>query len=317
VSYPSGYAELLLASASLTPAERYTLVDDMFASMLAGRTSAVEFLDFCSAFTHERDLIVWRALVGRLRLLGRFVDDEYLDAFGAVVGELVAPLVSEVGWDVHANESGRERELRSVVLDASGTIANDPSTIAHAREVHASFLGGADVDPDVVAASVSIVSHHGTEDDFDAFVDRFRGATTPQEQLRYLYALGQFPTTPLVQRALDLAVSGDVRTQNAPFLVQRALRNRSQGAYTWAFVRDHWSYAIERFPSNLVVRMLEGVLWLLDDDVAADVATFLGQHPFAHGERTIRQHVERLQLHVAARRRESAALTAALANEGR
>jgi hypothetical protein len=54
------------------------------------------------------------------------------------------------------------------------------------------------------------------------------------------------------------------------------------------------------------------VQWLLDDAAARDVERFLDEHPFAQGERTIRQHVERLRVHVAAKQREAAALAESL-----
>ncbi|MDQ1520063.1 MAG: tricorn protease interacting factor [Actinomycetota bacterium] len=313
VAYPPGGSEALLATGSLTPVERYTLVDDLFAAMLAGKASAAEFVTFCRSFSGERDLIVWRVIVGRLRFLLRFIEPGDRGRFGAIVAELVRPAARELTWEPRAGESGRDRELRAVVLDALGTLADDQETIARAREVHAQALAGSgDVDADVVAACISIVSHHGTDDDFDTFVERYKRAATPQEQLRYLYSLGQFPTEPLVHRALVLATSDEVRTQNAPFLLQRAIRNRDHGPYAWAFVRDNWDALVERFPPNLVVRMVEGVQWLLDDAVARDVEQFLDAHPFAQGERTIRQHVERLQVNVAARQREAAGLAAAL-----
>jgi puromycin-sensitive aminopeptidase len=312
VAYPEGVAERLLADGGLSAVERYTLVDDLYAAMLAGEATAAELLSFCRRFGGERDLIVWRVIVGRLRFVSRFLEGDERARFAAIVGALLAPVAGELGWDARPADTGRERELRAVVLDALGTVADDPETIARAREVHAQALAGrgVDADPDVVAACASIIAHHGNDDDFDAFVARFRDATTPQEQLRYLYALGQFPSEPLVRRAVELAASDDVRTQNAPFLLQRALRNRDHGAFAWAFVRDHWDVFADRFPSNLVVRMIEGVQWLLDAPTAADVETFLASHPFAQGERTIRQHVERLRVHVAAREREAPGLSA-------
>jgi puromycin-sensitive aminopeptidase len=313
VTYPSGYVQVLLDAADCTPAERYTLVDDLFAAMLAGRASAAEFLEFCRQFSTERDLIVWRILIGRLRFLGRLVPDARLDGFRAVVADLVSPIVHELGWDPSAAESGRERELRSVVLDSYGTIADDHATIARAREVLAAAVAGRDNDPDVVAASISIVSHHGDGSEFDTFVDQFQRAATPQEQLRYLYALGNFPTQALVQRALEFAVSADVRSQSAPFLMQRTLRNRAHGAYAWAFVRDHWAELVERFPSNLVVRMVEGAIWLVDEETSTDIEQFLTANPLAQGERTVRQHLERLRVHVALRRREAGPLGNAIA----
>jgi puromycin-sensitive aminopeptidase len=315
VAYPAGGAERLLAEASLSPVERYALVDDLFAAMLAGHATGVEFLGFCRRFADEPDLIVWRVLAGRLRLIERFVDDPARPAFAAIARDLFTPTIRRLGWEPRPNEPGRDRELRALVLEALGTIADDPETIARAREVHQRVLtDGTDLDPDIVAASTSIVSAHGSEDDFDTFVDRFRHATTPQEQLRYLYALGQFPSEALVQRALELAASDDVRSQSAPFVLQRALRNRDNGAFTWAFVRDNWDTFIERFPPNLVVRMVEGVQWLLDDATAADVDKFLAAHPFAHGARTIEQHLERLHVHLAAKHREALTLNTALQN---
>jgi puromycin-sensitive aminopeptidase len=313
VAYPPGCPEILLATGALSSVERYTLVDDLYAAMLAGKASAAEFVRFCRQFGNERDLIVWRVLVGRLRFIARFTDGSARARFAAVVAELLRPTANELGWQPHADESGRDRELRAVVLDALGTVADDQETIARAREVlGAALAGGGDVDPDVAAACVSVVSHHGSDDDFDTFVARFRAASTPQEQLRYLYALGNYPTEPLVQRALDLSISNDVRTQSAPFLLQRLIRNRDHGTYAWAFVRDHWDTLVERFPANLVVRIVEGVQWLLDDAAARDVEQFLDAHPFAQGERTIRQHVERLRVHVAAKQREAAGLEASL-----
>jgi puromycin-sensitive aminopeptidase len=313
VAYPVGCPETLLATGTLSPVERYALVDDFYAAMLAGQASAAEFLRFCRQFGNERDLIVWRVLVGRLRFIARFVDGPARARFASAVAELLRPTARELGWEPRPGEGGRDRELRAVVLDALGTVADDQETIARAREVLGAAVADAgDVDPDVVAACVSVVSSHGRDDDFDEFVTRFRDAVTPQEQLRYLYALGNYPTEALVQRALDLSISNDVRTQSAPFLLQRLIRNRDNGAYAWAFVRDHWDTIVERFPSNLVVRIIEGVQWLLDEAAARDVERFLDAHPFAQGERTIRQHVERLRVHVAAKEREAAGLEAAL-----
>jgi puromycin-sensitive aminopeptidase len=313
VTYPAGYAQTLLDTAECTPVERYTLVDDLYAAMLAGRATAAEFLDFCRQFSAERDLLVWRVVVGRLRFLARLVPDAQAASFRAVSADLVTPVVSELGWDAKPTESGRERELRSVVLDALGTIADDPATIGRAREVLAGAVAGRANDADVVAASVSIVSHHGDSVEFDTFVDQFQHAVTPQEQLRYLYALANFPTQALVQRTLEFAISPDVRSQNAPFLVQRALRNRAHGAYAWEFVRDQWSELVERFPPNLLVRMIEGAIWLVDDETSADIERFLTAHPLSQGERTVRQHLERLRVHVAARRREADSLGNAIA----
>ena len=72
----------------------------------------------------------------------------------------------------------------------------------------------------------------GTADDFDELRRRFKEATTPQEELRYLYALADFDDADLMRRVLAMAID-EIRTQNAPYLLRRALTNRNQGARAW------------------------------------------------------------------------------------
>ena len=153
------------------------------------------------------------------------------------------------------------RQLRGALLDTLGTVAEDHEVVARAAE----YRDRDTTDADVVAACISITAHHGNADLFDEYLDRFRTAATPQEQLRYLYSLAVFPSEELVLRAGELATTDAVRTQNAPFLVQRALTSREYGPLVWEFVRDHWDTIEARFPRTLIARMLEGITWLVDD----------------------------------------------------
>ena len=62
-----------------------------------------------------------------------------------------------------------------------------------------------------------------------------------------------------------------VKTQNAPFLLRSAIANRRHGGAAWAFVREHWDEANDRFPSNTIVRMVDGVKLLNTPELVADV----------------------------------------------
>jgi puromycin-sensitive aminopeptidase len=93
-------------------------------------------------------------------------------------------------------------------------------------------VGGEPTDPALVSAAVGVVAATGTDEDHAAFVERFRTAATPQDMQRFLYALADFPGADSFARTLELSISDDVRSQNAGFLVQRALRNRDRGCAT-------------------------------------------------------------------------------------
>ncbi len=299
----------------LTPLERFSLVDDAWASVLAGTTSAAEFLALARLFAGETDLIVWRILLARLRDLTRLVSGDALACLRRIVGSLVSPALERLGWDPSEGEGPRVGQLRGVLIDALGTVAEDHETIARARETFNRAVQDARVvDADVALAALTIVAATGGDDDFERFVEQFRIDRTPQGQLRYLYALGAFPTEDLVMRAARFALTDEVRSQNGPFVFQRALRSREHGPFVWAFIRDHWDELRARFPTTLIGRMLEGISWLVDDESAADVPRFLSAHPVPEGERIIAQHLERQRVQRALAERERERLAAELRN---
>jgi puromycin-sensitive aminopeptidase len=147
---------------------------------------------------------------------------------------------------------------------------------------------------------------------FELFWQRHKQAATPQEEIRYLYALAQFHDDTVFGRLLDLVLD-EVRTQNAPFLLGRAMMNRTHGAQAWDFVARNWATINERFPSNSIVRMTEGIVALSQPDVANRVQGFFREHAVPQGAKTLQQQLERQRVNVALREREGPNLATALA----
>ena len=314
VAYPNDWREQLLDAGVLQPLERFALVDDLWAAVLAGAATAAEFLETALRLAGEEDLVVWRALSSHLRAGSHLVEGDALERYLTVLGRVVRPAAERLGWQPRPEDDYRVRQLRGTVLNLMGACVGDPETIAHAREVVGHPEGA---DADVSAACVGIVASHGSTDDYEEYLRRAtRGSAGagPQEQLRYLYALGDFPSEELVLRTDELALSETVKSQNSPFLLQRTLRNREHGPAAWAFVRDHWTDIHARCGGSLVGRMLEGATWLVDDASSADLTSFLGAHPVPEASRMIEQHLDRLRVHRRAVERERERFAAALAN---
>lgn len=163
-----------------------------------------------------------------------------------------------------------------------------------------------------MAAATNAVAAAGTDEDYQQYLEKFRTATTPQEQLRYLYALAEFPEQAQIQRTIDLAFSGEVRTQNAPFLINRCIANRWHGEMTWGALRRQWEAANEKFPSNTIVRMIDPVKLLTSPAVVADVQSFFSEHPILQAVKTVDQVLERQRVNAAMQAREAERLTDAL-----
>jgi puromycin-sensitive aminopeptidase len=292
------------AVSELTVIDRYNLVDDAWNAVVAGRLSAAAFVEFVEGFGAERDLAVWQAIAIGLRGVGRLVEGDAYAAFQRRVAAFVAPVVDDLGWEPVDGEGDLTAKLRGLVVGLLAVLGDDAGAQARCRELLAA--GG---DPELVAASVGVVAAVGTEADYDDFLQRFRTAATPQDQLRFLYALADFPTAELVQRTVELAFSGEVKTQNAPFLLGRAIANRHHGTLAWSEVRRRWTEANERFPNNTIVRMIDPVKVLTAPEVVADVQSFFAEHPIPQAAKTLDQVLERQRVNAALTARESGALT--------
>jgi puromycin-sensitive aminopeptidase len=190
------------------------------------------------------------------------------------------------------------------LIGALGTVANDEPTQARARELFTAYQKGADtVDRNLIPALVAIVAHTGGSDDYEMFSGRFKTAQTPQEETRYLFALGSFREPQLIERTLNLTTNGEVRTQNAPYLMRAILLNRHGRVQAWEFMKSHWDEMLRQYPDNSIPRMCEGIIGLVTAELAADVNNFFAKHPVKQGSKQIEQHIERLHVAVACKDR--------------
>ncbi len=299
--------------ADLVTLERYNLVDDAWNEVVAGRLSAADYLDFVQGFADERELAVWQSILAGLRGCGRLLDDDAYPRFQARIAELLRPVVADLG-DPAEGEDDLRAKLRGALVAALAILGGDAETQQRGRALYdASQADPASVDPELVSAATSIVAATGDAADYERLLAGYRNGATPQDQLRHLNALAEFDDEELMLRTCELAMSPDVKTQNAPFLLAVCIANRRQGPVAWRFVRQHWEEANARFPSNTIVRMVSTVRLLNTPEVSADVQSFFAEHPIRQAAKTLEQVLERQRINTALRERESDALTAALA----
>ena len=109
---------------------------------------------------------------------------------------------------------------------------------------------------------------------------------------------------------MEMTLSGEVRTQNAPFLMHSLLYNTVSRYEAWDFIRKNWDGMIGKYPDSALPRMCEAIVGLLDRQ--AEVSAFFEQHKPRLGHKIIEQHLERLAVAVEFRMREGAAMEAAL-----
>ena len=296
---------------SLTPIERYNLVSDTWAAALAARADAVEVLDLVEEFTDEDDPDVWDLMVGIVRVLAGVVGEGGRDALERFVRRLAGPRFERLGWEAAADEPPRTATARGHLVDALGTIGADPAVRDRAAELHERYLADpAILSGDLAGPVTRVVAATAGEAEYTTFLDRVRNPSTPQEEMRYLWALAEAPHPAQARRTVDLCLS-EIRSQNAPLVIRRTLLG-PVGAHAWSHVEKNWDALMERIPTMLWPRLLEGITGISDPDVSGRIRTFLADHPVPQGQKTVDQHVERMGVLVRFRQRQRDALLAAL-----
>jgi hypothetical protein len=280
---------------------------------LAGTAPLTDFLELTRRLSGEVDESVWDAALGPFDMLHRIGGDADRARLAGFVQNLVRPQFNRLGWAPVEGEGQRTGTLRATLMSALGTLGGDTEVRARAAKSHAAYLKDrSSVDPDVLGAVVAITAWTGGEAEFTECLDRARNPGTPQEEVRYLYALPRFRHPGLIRRTLDLALN-EFRTQNAPYMVAVALNNRWAGPQGWDWLKEHWDQALSRFPDNSTARMLEGVVGLNTSALAADVHAFLTSHPVPQAQQLVEQTLERLDVNTRFREREAANLVWSLA----
>jgi puromycin-sensitive aminopeptidase len=298
----------------LKPIERFNLVNDAWAAALAGLSPIGEYLDVTARFRNETDRNVWMALLASLAYLDRVISPGDRALLEVLVQDRLGQAVARLGFAPLAGESELTRQLRGELLRAVGTLGNDAAFQARARDLYAGYRDNPSAgDPNVLAALIAVLAHSGGETEYTEFLGRFKRAQMPQEEQRYLYSLARFRQPDLLQKTLRLTVNGEVRTQDAPYLVRSLLMNVHGRDLAWQFVKTHWETMVRQYPSGAFRRMCEGITALATPALEADAREFLASRNVSLGGKALEQYLEQLRVAVAFGEREGGGLATYLA----
>lgn len=284
------------AETKLSPAERISLQNDIWASVRVGREPVGDYLAFAQGLQSDRTRAVLEDVLGRIDYIGQYLpNDSDRDSFRAWLRQFLTPIMKEVGWEPKPNESDEQRTLRSRVLTALGQDARDPAALAQARTIADKALADpASVDHQLAGSALGLAAIKGDADFYDKVMAALKNPKSPEEYYAYFFTLPQFTDPKLLQRTLDFAISPDVRSQDALQLVTGVLGNQDGEKLAWDFIRQHWT-EIEKaggpFASAEVVRATSG---FCDAGMRDQVTEFYSAHKIAAAERTYRQSIERI-----------------------
>ena len=294
------------------PEERFSLVADSWANVLAGDTSIDGYLEVVAGLGGETEPSVWEAALGGLGEIDRIVSSDDRHLVAGFVRRLLRPPAVELGWTPDPDEGDLTRRLRGLVHGALGTLGADPDTRHAARSFVDTWLATPNaVDGEVANAALSIAARSGGRAEFDRFVAARDEAESPQDKVRLLRAATQIPDAEASLDVVDMVLDGRVRRQDSYWVIARLLGNRDTGVAVWRRVRSDWAAILDAVPEQSAHWMLNLIHHRTEPDVASDITEFFEANPIKGAEQLVNQQLERLAVRVALRERERSRLAEA------
>jgi puromycin-sensitive aminopeptidase len=288
----------------LSSVERFGILNDSWATTLAGLVNVADYLDLLDLLKAETDLNVWATAIISCHQMDRIFDAGQEAAFRARVRQIFRPAVDRIGWSGRETEPELDRQLRGDLIGTLGTVGEDDDCQQRARALYDRYEQDPDsVERNLIPALVSILAFSGSTAEYEKFHNKFKAAETPQEETRYLFALAAFRSDALIERTLRMTINGEVRTQNAPYLMRSLLLNKNAREKSWTFMKEHWDEMLRQYPDNSISRMCEGIVGLVSAELETDIRDFFKSHPVKQGAKQLEQHLERLRVAVGCKER--------------
>ncbi len=310
-----------LMHAKLDSAARMGLVANAWANVQSATLQPPTFLDALKAVDGEKN----RFVVSEEADVLMQVHDAVIDAasekkFEAFVEARLGPTAQRLGWqrkDLKKPPTQPEEEeafLRRDVLYTVGSLAGG-ATLAQAEKIAEQWLKDpSSVDPDTGPLALELASRRAKADRFDALRNAALHADNPQVRVAAVRAMGGFGDPALLQKALDWAMSDEVKEQDVRYVFRAALANKDARPVVLAWTKAHWPQAVKKAPGFGRVVYVSVVGNICDEATLADAKTFFDAHisEIEGGARAYSEDLERARNCITLRQSASPAFDRAL-----
>jgi alanyl aminopeptidase len=227
------------ASTALTPKERVAFLGNTASLFRSGRMNADVYLDVLSRFANDANPQVVDALIEPLgHLRATFDAPETRSAFAAYTRRILRPALDRIGFTPRPGEAPTVTVLRPRLIGWLVDEGKDEEVLRFAEEQARKYLADPkSVDPTLIRVVLSAAALQGDQALFEDFRRRFETASTPAERSYFLAALGSFEKPDVRAKALDYALSGQVRVQEMFAITnvgQFATDEERQRSFDWA-----------------------------------------------------------------------------------
>jgi aminopeptidase N len=229
---------LLNALPKLGVEDRVNLMSDAWALVQAGRAPVSLYFGLIEKLPASTDLAEREQIINVLDFVnGLLVGSSEREKFQRYARSLLRPTFATLGWEPKPDEPPNAGRLRASLINALGHL-NDPEIIAGCRERFQKYLANlASLPPDLRAPVLAVVGCNADEKSWSKLHELGLKTTSIEDQQNYYDALACATDPKLVKRTLAIALTDELPTSRATFLVSRVARDSGHPDIAWEFAK--------------------------------------------------------------------------------
>lgn len=304
--------------ASLTPAERMTLIEDQWALVRNGRQNIGAFLDVLVAFRGDADHIVNRSIASRLGSIhNTFIGSDNAVRYRELVRWFFADQVKELGLTRAIGEQEADGVRRAAVVHALGELGRDQRVLSEAeRLVTEEMQDPAAFDANVAGTLIALGGLNGGSTALKRYITEYlrrkEARMSPDLQSRFVGALSAFEDKAAHGEVLAMCLDETIPQEQLRVVIAPMLGRKATQRATWDFLKKNWKVIGPRIGSMGIARLVEAT-GALPAELARDVEKFFTENPVEEAKRALQKALEAMRLKAELVKRETPTLNTWLA----
>jgi aminopeptidase N len=303
---------LLQALPQLGAEDRVNLLSDAWALVQADRAPVSLYFGLVEKLPASTDIAEREQIVNVVDFInGLLVRNPEREKFQRYARSLLRPTFETLSWDPKQGEPPTTGNLRASLIEALGDL-NDPEIVAGCRERFEKYLANpASLAPDLRPAIFAIVGRYADEKTWTKLHELGVRTTSIEEKQNYYNALAGATDPKLVKKTLSIALTDELPTSRATFLVPRVARDGDHPDIAWEFATANMKALLAKTDAAGSNRYAPALFTFFSDDSRADeLKTYAKNDLPLESAREVAKAIDEIQFRAEFKRRLTTQLNA-------
>ncbi len=251
--------------------DRVNLLSDAWALVQANRASVSGYFGLVDKLPSSTELAEREQIINVLDFINRLlIGRPEREKFQAYARSILRPTFDALGWDLKDGEPATAGNLRASLINALGDL-NDQEIVASCRERFKKYLSNPQsLQPDLRPPILAVVGRYADEATWNQLHELGLKTTSTEEKQNYYDALAGAIDSTLVKKTLPIALTDELPTSRAVFLVSKVARESDHPEIAWDFAKANMKALLAKTDALGANRYAPSLFTFFSDDSRAD-----------------------------------------------